>query len=67
MSSPKKKKFHSKRKKRPKYYLYSEEAEIKGSEFVGLFEINEKTPHYIAVAAKSLCFIETSYKRLQDF
>ena len=59
MSSLKKKKFHSKRKKRPKNYLYSEEAEIKGSEFVGLFEINEKTPHYIAVAAKSLCFIET--------
>ena len=67
MSSPKKKKFHSKRKKRPKYYLYSEEAEIKGSEFVGLFEINEKTPHYIAVAAKSLCFIETSYKRASGF
>ena len=67
MSSLKTKKFHSKRKKRPKYYLYSEEAEIKGSEFVGLFEINEKTPHYIAVAAKSLCFIETPYKRASGF
>ena len=67
MSSPIKKIFDSKRKKRPKYYLYSEEAEIKGSEFVGLFEINEKTPHYIAVAAKSLCFIETSYKRASGF
>ena len=30
----------------------AEEAEIKGSEFMGLFEISEKTPHYIAVAAK---------------
>ena len=34
---------------------------------MGLFEINEKTPHYIAVAAKSLCFIETSYKRASGF
>ena len=53
-----------------KYYLhseYSEEAEIKGSEFVGLFEINEKTPHYIAVAAKSLCYIKTPYKRASGF
>ena len=34
---------------------------------MGLFEINEKTPHYIAVAAKSLCFIETPYKRASGF
>ena len=62
MSSPR-----TKRKKRPKYYLYTEEAKMKGSEFVGLFEINEKTPHYIAVAAKSLCYIKTPYKRASGF
>ena len=34
---------------------------------MGLFEINEKTPHYIAVAAKSLCYIKTPYKRASGF
>ena len=37
---------------------------MKGSEFV---DINEKTPHYIAVAAKSLCYIETPNKSASGF
>ena len=48
-------------------YLKTEEAEIKGSQFIKLFPLDEKSPHYVTGAAKSLCYIETPDKKASGF
>ena len=47
--------------------MKTEEAEIKGSQFIKLFPLDEKSPHYVTGAAKSLCYIETPDKKASGF